>query len=57
MPSTVAGRGSQFDPDVVECFVAAFDEMCAIASRYRDEPRPTARRVAVSGPVEVGAPS
>ncbi len=53
----VAGRGSQFDPDVVECFVAAFDEMCAIASRYRDEPRPTARRVAVPGPVEVGAPS
>ena len=30
------GRGQHFDPDVVDAFVAAFDDFVAIAERYRD---------------------
>jgi putative two-component system response regulator len=29
-------RGTRFDPEMVDVFVAAFDEFCAIATRYRD---------------------
>ncbi len=32
-----AGRGSHFDPDVVDAFLAGYDEFVAIARRYRDE--------------------
>ena len=32
----LAGRGSHFDPDVVDAFSAQFAEFCAIAKRYRD---------------------
>ncbi|QDX81746.1 two-component system response regulator [Denitratisoma sp. DHT3] len=31
------GRGSQFDPDVVDAFEASFDEFAHIAIRYRDD--------------------
>jgi putative two-component system response regulator len=31
------GRGRHFDPDVVDTFLAAFDDFVAIAERYRDE--------------------
>jgi len=31
-----AGRGSHFDPDVADAFLAGFDEFAAIARRYRD---------------------
>lgn len=30
------GRGGHFDPDIVDAFLAAFDEFAAIADRYRD---------------------
>ncbi|MGZ8245530.1 HD-GYP domain-containing protein [Methylomagnum sp.] len=30
------GRGGHFDPDIVDAFLAAFDEFAAIARRYRD---------------------
>lgn len=30
------GRGSHFDPDIVDAFVAIYDDMCAIAERYGD---------------------
>jgi putative two-component system response regulator len=30
------GRGQHFDPDVVDAFVAAFDDFVAISERYRD---------------------
>ena len=33
----VASRGSHFDPDIVDAFVAAYDQFCAIANRYRDD--------------------
>jgi putative two-component system response regulator len=32
------GRGSQFDPDMVEVFLEGYDEFVAIAQRYRDNP-------------------
>jgi len=32
------GRGSQFDPDVVDAFDACFERFCEIADAYRDEP-------------------
>lgn len=32
----MASRGAQFDPDIVDAFLAAFDEFAAIARRYRD---------------------
>ncbi|QIK39155.1 two-component system response regulator [Caldichromatium japonicum] len=32
----VAGRGSHFDPDVVDAFIARFPEFCTIATRYGD---------------------
>ncbi len=31
-----AGRGTQFDPDMVDAFLAAFDRFTAIAKRYSD---------------------
>ncbi|MBP8310774.1 MAG: HD domain-containing protein [Burkholderiaceae bacterium] len=34
----VQGRGSQFDPDIVDAFLARLDDFLEIASRYRDEP-------------------
>ncbi|MBK6741456.1 MAG: two-component system response regulator [Hydrogenophilales bacterium] len=37
----LAGRGSHFDPDLVEAFSAHFEAFQAIARRYRD-PEPTA---------------
>lgn len=33
----VSGRGKHFDPDVVDAFIAIFDEFTAIAERYRDD--------------------
>ncbi|MDI6746139.1 MAG: response regulator [Rhodocyclaceae bacterium] len=33
-----AERGRQFDPDVTDAFLAAFDEFVAIAERHQDEP-------------------
>lgn len=33
----VAGRGSHFDPEVVDAFLAAFPTFCSIADRYRDD--------------------
>ena len=32
-----ASRGTHFDPDVVDTFVATYGEFCAIAERYRDD--------------------
>jgi len=32
-----AERGRQFDPDVTDAFLSAFDEFAAIAQRYRDD--------------------
>jgi len=32
-----AGRGKHFDPDVVDAFLASFDEFVAIAKKYREE--------------------
>ncbi|MEQ8231950.1 MAG: response regulator [Gammaproteobacteria bacterium] len=32
----VAERGRHFDPDVVDAFLAEFDDFCAIANRHRD---------------------
>ena len=35
-----AGRGEHFDPDIIDSFLAGFDEFVAIAERYReDSPR------------------
>ena len=34
----VRGSGRHFDPEVVDAFVATFDQFAAIAMRYRDEP-------------------
>jgi putative two-component system response regulator len=31
-----AGRGLQFDPDLLDAFVLGFEEFCAIAQRYQD---------------------
>ncbi|MCX7149461.1 MAG: two-component system response regulator [Rhodocyclales bacterium] len=33
----VAGRGKHFDPDVVDSFLAGFNEFVAIAEKYREE--------------------
>ncbi|MBU0750820.1 MAG: two-component system response regulator [Gammaproteobacteria bacterium] len=33
----LAGRGSHFDPDVVDAFTAIYDDFVAIASRYSEE--------------------
>ena len=38
----VAQRAVQFDPDLLDLFVEGFDEFCAIARRYPDDPAPTA---------------
>ena len=37
----VEQRGSHFDPDVVDAFVASFDEFCAIARRLADPGHPS----------------
>jgi putative two-component system response regulator len=34
------GRGQHFDPDVIDAFLAAFDDFVAIAERYRDHDTP-----------------
>ena len=31
------GRGQHFDPDVIDAFIAAFDDFVSIAERYRDQ--------------------
>lgn len=36
----VEGRGTHFDPDIVDAFVACYDEFCAIARQHRDEAPP-----------------
>jgi len=33
----VEGRGGHFEPDVVDAFLAGFDEFTAIAGHYRDD--------------------
>lgn len=33
----VEGRGRHFDPDVVDAFLASFEDFVAIAARYRDD--------------------
>lgn len=33
----VAGRGTHFDPDIVDAFIAGFDDFVAIARRYHDD--------------------
>lgn len=40
------GRGSHFDPDVVDAFVALSDEFLAIAQRYADSAADLARKAA-----------
>ena len=32
----LAGRGTQFDPNIVDAFVACYDEFCAIARQHSD---------------------
>ena len=32
----VSGRGSHFDPDVADAFIAAYDEFCDVATRYSE---------------------
>jgi putative two-component system response regulator len=34
-----AGRGSQFDPDVIDAFMDEFDEFVAIAQKYQEGTR------------------
>ena len=36
-----AGRGSHFDPDIVDAFLAREEQFRAIVRRYRDEVAPT----------------
>jgi putative two-component system response regulator len=38
-----AGKGSHFDPDVVDAFLALQEEFQGIAARYADQPERTAR--------------
>jgi putative two-component system response regulator len=33
----VAGRGVHFDPDIVDAFIACYDEFCSIAHQHSDE--------------------
>jgi putative two-component system response regulator len=40
------GRGSQFDPDVVDAFLADFDGFCEIAQRYADSEASVAAKIA-----------
>ena len=32
----IEGRGKHFDPDVMDAFLAGFDEFVAIAERYKE---------------------
>jgi putative two-component system response regulator len=43
-----AERARQFDPDLLDLFLAGFDDFCDIARRYPDEPAP-------AGPGATGA--
>jgi putative two-component system response regulator len=45
-----AERARQFDPDLLDLFLAGFDEFCAIARRYPDEPAPAAADVTGAAP-------
>ena len=40
------GRNTQFDPDVVDAFLADFDGFCAIAARYADSEASVAAKIA-----------
>jgi len=40
------GRGGQFDPDVVDAFLADYDGFCAIAERYADSEATVAAKIA-----------
>jgi putative two-component system response regulator len=42
----VAGRGTRFDPDVVDAFVAGLDDFVAITRRYADAPPDPAASIA-----------
>ena len=42
----LAGRGTHFDPDVVDAFVARGDEILAIAARFRDSDEALATKAA-----------
>jgi putative two-component system response regulator len=44
MKIILAGKGTHFDPDVVEAFIEAADEMKAIAEKYADSDRDLARK-------------
>ncbi|MFA4968967.1 MAG: two-component system response regulator [Sulfuritalea sp.] len=40
----VEGRGGHFEPDVVDAFLAGFDEFTAIAGHYRDDEKTTEKQ-------------
>jgi putative two-component system response regulator len=46
MAVIVAGRGTQFDPDIVDAFVAMGEEIEAIAELFRDSDETLARKAA-----------
>ena len=45
------GRGTLFDPDVVDAFLAQFDAIAAVADREADTPEETQARMARLGRV------
>jgi putative two-component system response regulator len=42
----VAGRGTHFDPDAADAFLAGFDEICGIANAYADSEAVVAAKLA-----------